>query len=136
MTKRAARGRKRKRKAISEAQIAAGRTFADVNNPLRWYVVLPVDFVWSLVWWEGGKPKVLPIAEVQGGRVEVTAFGFPVSQLLARWGITSAELDRFLEDHFYRHDRDVQTVRATRRPLTGRTLEHVRERYRGPAVGG
>lgn len=131
MTKKKARGKRRK---TAEPDISAGRTFADKDHPTRWYVVLRVDYVWSLVWWEKGKPKTIPLAHVQSGRVRITSFPFPVSQLLARWGITSKDLDLFMEQHVYRHDPDVIEVRATRRPLTGRTLEVVRQRHRSHMV--
>ncbi len=126
--------RRRKKKKLPEAVISAGRTFADKDEPTRWYVVLPIDYVWSLAWWEEGVLKTRPIRDVQSGKVRITSFSFPVSQLIMRWGITSKQLDEFMEEHVYRHEPDVLNVRATRRPLTGRTIEHVRPRHR--TVGG
>jgi len=114
------------RAACVVGKVNACRTFADRDFPLRWYVVLPVDRVWSLVWWEEGKVKTIALAHMKRKRVRLTSYEFPLSQLLMRWGLTSKELDRYLEAHVYKWNRDILKVRATRKPLTGKTLEIVR----------
>lgn len=117
-------------------KINAGRTFADKDRPTRWYVVLPVDAIWSLVWWENGKAKTIPLSHMKKKKIRITAFDFPMSQLLARWGVDAKTVDRFLEEHIYRWDPDVIRVRKTRRPLTGRTIDVVRHAHRSHGVGG
>lgn len=120
------------RKRSGGGRINVGRTFADKDNPGHWYVYLRVDGIYLLCRWEEGVLRTKLRNEVR-----LDAFDFPVYQLLARWGITSATLDAFMERSYYRDDADVKNVRATRRPINGRTIEHVRPRHRvDPVVGG
>lgn len=109
------------------ARVALGKTFADLDHPGRWYVLLPVDGAFCLVWWEGGRPRT-----VLRSQVRIEQRDFAVYQLLARWGIKTSELDAFLERRFYRWEPDVRKVRQTRKPLTtpGRTLEHQPHQHR------
>lgn len=127
---------KRKRKKDEGPSVNAGRTFADKDRPRRWYVVLKVDFAWSLVWWEKGRVRTIPLSHMKQRKIRITAFDFPMSQLLDAWGVTTRQIDQYLEQHMYRWDDDVQHVRATRRPLTGRTIDVVRPSHRHHGVGG
>ncbi len=116
-------------------RINTGRTFVDKGDPGRWYVILEVDSVWSLVWWENGFPRWFPVSEMKTRSVSLEAYDFPVYQLLARWRTSSKAIDEFMERHVYRQHADVKRVRMTRRPLNGRTIDHVRHRHRGAVRG-
>ncbi|KKL72350.1 hypothetical protein LCGC14_2085820, partial [marine sediment metagenome] len=61
-------------------RVNAGRTFADKDRPTRWYVVLPVDAVWSLVWWEDGRVRTIPMSHMTREKIRITVFDFPMSQ--------------------------------------------------------
>lgn len=117
------------------SRINVGRTFADKDHPGRWYVVLVVDEVWALVWWEDGKPHAVPFDQRKELGIRLDSFDFSMKQLLTRWGVTAKVVDKFLEERMYRYDPDVKNVRETRRPLTGRTLEVIRPRHPLPRVG-
>ena len=122
------------------SKINVGRVCVDKDRPLRWYVVLALGpgSIWCLVWWEHGEFRAIPLGSMAAKKIRLDTFevDFPVYQLLARWGITSAQLDAFMEDEVYRWDADVAKVRETRQPLNGRTIEHVRHRHPDPNVGG
>lgn len=112
------------------SRVNVGRTFADKDKPSRWYVVLKVDHVYALVWWEGGEPHAVPVSEMKRRKIKLDSFDFPMSQLLHRWGITARQLDEFLESGMYRHEPDVSHVRSTRKPTNGRTTHHLKHRHK------
>ena len=130
------RRRAKPRTPRTMTRLNVGRTFADRDVLGRWYVVLVVDGVWSLVWWEDGTPREIPTSQVKRRKLRLESWDFPVSQLPCRWGITLAVLDEFLEHRMYKWDKDVREVRAKRTPLNGRTVVHVRHRHRSHRVGG
>ena len=113
------------------SKVNLGRTFADKDHPGHWYVYLRVNGVYLLCRWERGVLKTKLRNDVR-----IDAFDFSVYQLLTAWGITSRELDAFMERHTYLGDPDVVRVRRDNKPLNGRTIEHVRHRHPDPNVGG
>ena len=116
--------RKRRQVPTSMSRMGVGKTFADKDRPNRWYVCLPVDGVWSFVWWEGRFYTVLP------NEVRVEPYAFSIYQHVTRWGVSIREVDRFIEDRFYKWDPDVKNVRATRDPLNNKTIWHAPIRHK------
>lgn len=106
------------------SRMGVGKTYADKDQPLRWYVALVLDGIWVFVWWEDGRfHSVLP------NRVRVEAYDFSIFQLCTRWGVRVQEIDRFLERKLYAPHPDVKHVRETGTYMMGRTLVHVKEKH-------